>query len=108
MRRTSPQNSLHVIERRRPDTYDDLDAIAHGVGRLLGSVSGCRALCVYLRGDAQATWSTMPARGDTFHVDFCVLAPTSPHRGLRRSRDLAQQVVAQLQRMEESYLADRQ
>ena len=80
---------------------------AHGMGRIMNAVGGCKALCVYLRGDRQKTWSTVPARGETFHIDFEFFQPESLHRGMRRSRDLAQQIVAQLARMEESYFASR-
>lgn len=83
------------------------DSPAHGMGRILNAVEGCKALCVYLRGDRQLTWSTVPARGETFYVDFEFFQPESLHRGMRRSRDLAQQIVARLARMEEEYFAGR-
>ncbi len=73
----------------------------------MNAVEGCKALCVYLRGDRQLTWSTVPVRGDSFHVDFEFFQPESLHRGMRRSRDLAQQIVARLARMEEEYFASR-
>ena len=80
---------------------------AHGTGRIMAAVEDCKALCVYLRGDRQLTWSTVPALGDSFHVDFELFQPESLHRGMRRSRDLAQQIVAKLARMEEEYFASR-
>lgn len=83
------------------------DSIAHGVGRILNSVRDCRALCVYMRGDRQKTWSTVPARGDSFYVDFELFKPESEHSGLRRSKDLAEQIVARLARMEQTYFARR-
>lgn len=83
------------------------DSIAHGVGRILNSVRDCRALCVYMRGDRQKTWSTVPARGDSFYVDFELFKPESEHSGLRRSKDLAEQIVARLARMEQTYFAHR-
>lgn len=86
----------------------ETDSAAYGVGRLLASVRNCSALCVYLRGDRQATWSTVPARGDSFYVDFEMIQPASEHSGLRRSRDLAQQIVVKLAVMEETYFARRQ
>lgn len=85
----------------------EMDSAAHGMGRIIGAVEGCKALCVYLRGDRQLTWSTVPARGDSFHVDFEFFQPESLHRGMRKSRDLAQQIVARLARMEEEYFASR-
>lgn len=83
------------------------DSPAHGMGRIMGAVEDCKALCVYLRGDHQQTWSTVPARGDSFHVDFEFFQPASLHQGMRRSRDLAQQIVAKLAAMEEAYFAHR-
>jgi 1-acyl-sn-glycerol-3-phosphate acyltransferase len=83
------------------------DSVAHGPGRIMNAVEDCKALCVYLRGEGQRTWSTIPALGETFHVDFEFFQPESLHQGLRRSRDLAQQIVSKLARMEEEYFASR-
>ncbi len=83
------------------------DAVAHAVGRILTSVPGSRPLCVYLRGDKQHTWSTVPARGDSFYIDFEVFEPQSDHSGMRRSRDFSQQIVDRLIGMEEEYFAGR-
>jgi len=85
----------------------EFDSIAHGVGRIMNSVRGCQALCVYMRGDRQTTWSTVPARGDSFYVDFELFRPESEHSGLRRSKDLAEQIVARLSVMEQQYFASR-
>ncbi len=81
------------------------DSIADGVGRIISSVRGCQALCVYLRGDLQKSWSTIPARGDSFYVDFELFKPNSENSGLRRSRDFAVQVVEHLATMEERYFS---
>ena len=83
------------------------DSIGHGVGRIMNSVRDCQALCVYMRGDRQTTWSTVPARGDSFYVNFELFQPESEHSGLRRSKDLAEQIVARLSRMEKQYFASR-
>ena len=85
----------------------EADAVAHAVGRILTSVPGCQPLCVYLRGDRQQTWSTVPARGDSFYIDFEVGEPHSDHSGMRRSRDFSRQIVDQLVGMEEEYFAGR-
>lgn len=84
-----------------------LDSIAHGMGRIVSSVRGCRALVVYLRGDRQLTWSTVPAAGDSFYVDFEIFQPHSERTGMRRSREYAQQIADRLVRMEEKYFARR-
>jgi hypothetical protein len=85
----------------------DPEATADGVGRLIKEVEGCRVLCVYLRGDAQRTWSNLPARGETFTIATRLVEPRTGLRGLRASRDLATQVVHQLIEMEGEYLAER-
>ena len=84
-----------------------LDSIAHGMGRIASSVRNCRAVVVYLRGDRQLTWSTVPAIGDSFYVDFEVFRPQSERTGMRRSREYAQQIVDRLVGMEEKYFARR-
>ena len=85
----------------------EADSVAHAVGRILTSVRGCRPLCVYLRGDRQRTWSTIPARGDSFYIDFEIVEPQSEHSGMRRSRDFSQQIIERLVGMEEEYFAGR-
>lgn len=84
-----------------------LDTVAYGMGRIVGGVRGCRALCVYLRGDSQKTWSTVPARGDSFYVDFELFEPVSEGSGMRRSRDIAAQIGSRLVQMEQKYFARR-
>lgn len=81
------------------------ESATYGVGRILTTVPECRTLCVYLRGEKQDTWSTVPARGESFYVDFELFEPESEQSGLRRSRDLARQIVGKLAEMEEEYLA---
>jgi len=83
------------------------DSVAWGVGRVVGSLPGCRVLCIYLRGNTQETWSNYPARGEHFSMEVTCIEPKSDARGARRSRDLAGQIVGQLARMEEDYFADR-
>jgi hypothetical protein len=85
----------------------DPEATADGVGRLIKEVDGCRVLCVYARGDAQRTWSNLPARGETFTIALRVVEPRTELRGPRGSRDLATQVVRHLQDMERDYFGAR-
>ena len=82
-----------------------LDSIAHGMGRIVNSIPECHALCVYLRGDRQDTWSTLPKRGDSFYVDFEMFRPESETSGLRRSRHFAMQIGDRLVQLEEKYFA---
>ena len=81
---------------------------AWGVGRIVGAVPGCRVLCVYMRGRAQETWSDYPTRGDTMDVHIACIEPKSETKGVRRSRDIGEQIVRQLQRMEEDHFDARQ
>jgi 1-acyl-sn-glycerol-3-phosphate acyltransferase len=83
------------------------ESAAWGVGRIVGATPGCRVLCVYLRGEAQETWSNYPVKGDTLHMEMHMIEPKSDRRGVRRSRDMAGQIVAQLVRMEESHFDAR-
>ncbi len=83
------------------------ESATYGVGRVLEAVPECRTVCVYLRGDHQESWSTVPRRGDRFSVDFRVIEPLSDHSGLRRARDLSLQIVGELVKMEEEYFARR-
>ena len=85
----------------------DTESLAHGVGRLIKEVGDCRVLCVYLRGDAQRTWSNLPAAGDTFTIATRLVEPRTALRGLRASRDLAAQLVGHLAEMELEYRAAR-
>jgi hypothetical protein len=85
----------------------DRESVAQGVGRLIKELGDCRVLCVYLRGDAQDSWSHVPAVGDTFSVATRLVEPKTDLRGMRASRDLASQVLDHLIEMERACLADR-
>lgn len=85
----------------------DPESATYGVGRILNAVPECRTLVVYVRGDRQDSWSTVPPRGDEFSVDFEVFEPESDESGLRRARDLARQITSKLQVMEEAHFAGR-
>jgi 1-acyl-sn-glycerol-3-phosphate acyltransferase len=80
---------------------------AHGVGRIINETPGCRVLCVYMRGDHQETWGEIPVSNESFYVDISLLAPKSDLRGMRRSQDLAQQVLEHLMQMEKRYFDGR-
>ena len=84
----------------------DAESVAQGVGRLIQALGDCRVLCVYLRGDAQRTWSNLPTRGDTFTIATRLFEPRTTLRGVRASRDLVSQVVGQLVEMEREYFLE--
>jgi hypothetical protein len=61
-----------------------------------------------MRGDRQLTYSTVPARGDSFYVDFELFRPVSESSGMRRSHDFSKQIAEKLVAMEEKYFAGRE
>lgn len=85
----------------------EVERAAYGVGRVVKSLPRCRVLCVYLRGEAQTGYTTLPARGDRLHVRTAVLEPKSDHDGLRGSRDIAVQITAKLASMEREHFGAR-
>jgi len=76
------------------------ESAAYGVGRVIAELPGCRVLCMYLRGEHQDGFSDLPAHGDRFRVRVECVRPTSELTGMRRARDLAQQVVRTLSVLE--------
>jgi 1-acyl-sn-glycerol-3-phosphate acyltransferase len=85
----------------------EIDAATPGVGRVVTALPGCRVLCVYLRGERQKTFSTVPARRERLHLRMELTEPRSQHSGLRGSRDVARQIVAKLAEMEKDYFDGR-
>jgi len=63
---------------------------------------------VYLRGEHQDGFSDLPARGERFHVRLGAVRPMSDQKGMRRARDLAQQVMRTLAQLEQRHFDDRQ
>ena len=86
----------------------DEESATYGVGRLLGSVPGCRVLCVYVRGERQEGFSDLPARNQRFRARCETVRPTSGWTGLRGARDVSQQIVRTLVRLEQQHFDDRQ
>lgn len=84
----------------------DLERPAYGVGRLVSELPGCRVLCVYLRGERQATFGDLPARGERFRVRVEVLEPRSEHAGLRGSVEISRQVLERLADLERRHFAE--
>jgi hypothetical protein len=78
----------------------------YGVGRVLAALDRPQVVCAYLRGEKQATYSDMPARGDVLHLTAEVIEPSTSLAGIRGARDLARQVVHKLHEMEERHFAD--
>lgn len=78
----------------------------YGVGRFVADHADCRVLCIYLRGDHQETYGTLPPRGDDFTMMLRAFTPErTAAEGLRAQRNYASQIIQQLTRMEEDYFA---
>lgn len=78
----------------------ELDSAAAGVGRVFNAVSGCRVLCVYLRGAQQERYTALPVRGERFHVSIARVEPKTEASGLRASLEVSRQIVACLIELE--------
>jgi 1-acyl-sn-glycerol-3-phosphate acyltransferase len=85
----------------------EAEKAAYGVGRLIAALPACQVLCVYLRGDRQDAFSDLPARGERFHVRVEGFRPISALQGMRRARDLAQQVTQRLAVLEQKHFENR-
>jgi hypothetical protein len=83
----------------------DTENFSYGVGRFLeDSGVDLRVMCLYLRGDGQAAYSTIPAFGERFTVLVDVFKPEkSGLTGLRAQRDYAGQIIRRLAEMENNY-----
>ncbi len=87
----------------------DTENFAYGVGRFVKNLGRLKILCIYFRGDCQATWSSVPRPGDTFTMAAEVFEPEGvAYNGLKAQRDYAGQIIRQLARMEERYFESRQ
>lgn len=80
------------------------DEVTYGIGHILKDLRDPIVVCLYVRGERQVTFSSMPARGDIVHVDLDVLEPKTTSQGLRAARDLSRQVILKLKEMEDRRL----
>lgn len=87
----------------------DVENFSYGVGRFVKNLDRMKILCIYFRGDGQATWSSIPKPGDTFSMAVEVFEPERlEYNGLKAQRDYAGQIIRQLSRMEERYFESRE
>ena len=109
---------LHLLERgevilmfpeggRSRSGVVEVERAAYGVGRVIAASPACRVLCVYVRGEGQDGFSDLPAFGERFHVRVETFRPSSVLTGMRRSRDLAQQVTRRLAALERAHFENR-
>jgi hypothetical protein len=82
------------------------EGFSYGVGRFVKDVADCKIMCIYLRGDKQKTYSTIPAWGEKFSMAMEVLTlARTGDSGLRAQREYAAQIIDRLAEMEEKYFA---
>lgn len=83
----------------------ETEQFSYGVGRFVEDSGGdLRVMCLYLRGDGQASYGTIPAFGERFTVMVDVFKPEkSALTGLRAQRDYAGQIIGRLTEMENHY-----
>lgn len=83
------------------------EGFSYGVGRFIKEFSNCKVLCIYLRGDHQYTYSTIPRLGEHFTMNVDVYEPQpTEFNGLRAQRHYAEQIIRRLAKMEEEYFAE--
>jgi len=85
----------------------DTENFSYGVGRLIAHADDCRVLCIYLRGDGQKTYSSIPKFGEHFTGKIETFIPDMENGGLKAQRNCARQIVERLARMEKECF-DRQ
>ena len=86
----------------------DKESFSYGVGRFLDECPGCKILLVYLRGDGQEAFGTLPRVGERFTMIVEVFDPvTLDGGGLRLQREYARRIIERLAVMEEEYFASR-
>lgn len=79
---------------------------SYGPGRFLAEHPDCRVLCVYLRGDRQKNYSTLPLRGEHFTLKMQALMPEpTTLSGLKAQRHYAGLIIRKLLQMEADYFA---
>lgn len=86
----------------------DRENYSYGVGRFIDECPPARIMLVYLRGDHQDQYGSMPRFGETFTMEVEALDMRRlDGGGLRRQREYARQVIERLARMEERWLVSR-
>ncbi|MBW6486589.1 MAG: 1-acyl-sn-glycerol-3-phosphate acyltransferase [Syntrophobacterales bacterium] len=86
----------------------DRENFSYGVGRLVDEQKETRVLIVYLRGDHQENYGSMPVQKERFTMLLEAFVPERREGGgLRVQRDYARQIVERLALLEEQYFASR-
>jgi len=80
------------------------ESFSYGVGRFVKDFPDCSIMCIYLRGDGQRTYSSVPKFGEHFTATVEFMQPQlTTENGLRAQRDYAEQIINRLANMEEAY-----
>lgn len=84
----------------------DKEGFSYGVGRFIQDVDDCKVMCVYMRGDKQVGYGSIPVWGEKFYAQVEVFTPERVAAGgLRAQREYASQIIDRLAQMEEKYFA---
>jgi 1-acyl-sn-glycerol-3-phosphate acyltransferase len=83
------------------------ESASYGVGSIIQDVPGCVVLCVYMRGEAQESYSFFPKRGENFHCLASLIKPRSESQGRRGSKEIALQVMNTIKQLEDQYFTVR-
>jgi len=84
------------------------ESFSYGVGRFVEECSGCRVMLIYLRGDGQETYGTIPRFGERFTMTAELFDPgRASGGGLRVQREYARRIVERLAAVEDGCLASR-
>lgn len=103
------QNLLVFPEGGRSRTGKvDTENFSYGVGRFISNCEDCKILCIYMRGDGQYSYSTIPKLGERFSISADVLVPEIAEQNrLRDQRYYAEKIINRLAQMEEVYFVAR-
>lgn len=92
--------------RRSRSGMVDKEGFSYSVGRFIKNVENCKVMCIYMRGDKQHSYGSIPSWGDKFSAQIEVFTPEPiAETGLRAQREYATQIINRLAQMEENYFA---
>jgi hypothetical protein len=82
------------------------ESFSYGVGRFVKDFENCKIMCVYLRGDGQQAYGSIPKFGERFTAKVEIFQPQlTQANGLRAQRYYAEQIIKHMVHMEEDYFS---
>jgi len=78
----------------------EVERVTAGVGNIVRDLEKPLVVCVYMRGERQTTYGSLPERGDRIHVLAETIAPTTTATGVRATKELARQIIVKLRELE--------